>query len=324
MTEAQGDIIAEDLEPEFSDLKSLLEAAKNSEFSLSTGFTEEKKDFERIDSLFDLIKSEESSQEGTPSVNESDEESDSSEAQNIEKSDDLENIENLNDIEELGDKNFISDIDNIDGDLDSEPSQHDEPNEPSEKIDRYSTLSNDEATDADNDNQNLEALEKQSEDENLDDEENKSGEPVFENELEKNAYHAGYKAALDEFENSMSMERNSIENLVETMFSVGENFQDQLEETIKIKILQLADDLIGSKMQEFQDSYLEKIEIAAADILEDNTNIKLELNHLDFAILEANAKLKNLSFEVIEKSDLRRGEFRVISNKSGFQQKYSQ
>ena len=77
-------------------------------------------------------------------------------------------------------------------------------------------------------------------------------------------------------------------------------------------------------MQEFQDSYLEKIEIAAADILEDNTNIKLELNHSDFAILEANAKLKNLSFEVIEKSDLRRGEFRVISNKSGFQQKYSQ
>ena len=324
MTEAQGDIIAEDLEPEFSDLKSLLEAAKNSEFSLSTGFTEEKKDFERIDSLFDLIKSEESSQEGTPSFNESDEESDSSEAQNMEKTDDLENIENLNDIEELGDKNFISDIDNIDGDLDSELSQHDEHNEPSEKIDLYSTLSNDEATDADNDNQNLEALEKQSEDENLDDEENKSGEPVFENELEKNAYHAGYKAALDEFENSMSMERNSIENLVETMFSVGENFQDQLEETIKIKILQLADDLIGSKMQEFQDSYLEKIEIAAADILEDNTNIKLELNHLDFAILEANAKLKNLSFEVIEKSDLRRGEFRVISNKSGFQQKYSQ
>ena len=324
MTEAQGDTLAKELEPEFSDLKSLLEAAKNSEFSLSTGFTEEKKDFERIDSLFDLIKSEESSQEGAPSVNESDEESDSSEVQNIEKSDDLENIENLNDIEELGDKNFISDIDNIDGDLDSELSQHDEPNEPSEKIDLYSTLSNDEATDADNDNQNLEALEKQSEDENLDDEENKSGEPVFENELEKNAYHAGYKAALDEFENSMSMERNSIENLMETMFLVGEKFQDQLEETIKIKILQLADDLIGSKMQEFQDSYLEKIEIAAADILEDNTNIKLELNHSDFAILEANAKLKNLSFEVIEKSDLRRGEFRIISNKSGFQQKYSQ
>ena len=51
--------------------------------------------------------------------------------------------------------------DNIDGDLDSGLSQHDEPNEPSEKIDLYSTLSNDEATDADNDNQNLEALEKQ-------------------------------------------------------------------------------------------------------------------------------------------------------------------
>ena len=198
--------------------KSLLEAAKDSEFSLSKGFTEEKKDFERIDSLFDLIKSEESSQEGTPSFNESDEETDSFETQNIEKSDDLENIENQNDIEDLGDKNVVSDIDNIDGDFDNEPLQYDEPNEPSEKINLYSTLSNDEATNADNETQNLEALEKQSEDENLDNEENRSGELVFENELEKNAYDAGYKAALDQFENSMSMERNSIANLWKLCF----------------------------------------------------------------------------------------------------------
>ena len=324
MTEAHGDTLAEELEPECSDLKSLLEAAKNSEFSLSTGFTEEKKAFERVDSLFDLIKSEEARYDGAPTVNEPDEERDSFETQNMEKSDDLEKLENLKDIEELSDKNFISDIDNIDGDLDSEPSQYDEPNELNEEINLNSRLSNEEATDADNYNQNLEALEEHNTDENLDDEEKKSGELVFENELEKNAYDAGYKAALDEFETSMSMERNSIENLVETMFLVGEKFQDQLEETIKTKILQLVDDLIGSKMQEFQDSYLKKIEIAAADILEDTENIKLELNHSDFAILETNAKLKNLSFDVIEKSDLRRGEFRIISNKSGFQQKYSQ
>ena len=183
------------------------------------------------------------------------------------------------------------------------------------KKDLYSTLSNEEAKDADNDNQNLEVLEDKVTDQNLDDEENKSEEPVFENELEKNAYDAGYKAALDQFENSMSIEKKSIENLMETMFFVGEKFQDQLEETIKIKIKQLADDVIGSQMQEFQDSYLEKIEIAAADIIEDAANIKLELNHLDFAVLDANAKIENLSFEVIEKSDLRRGEFRVISSK---------
>ena len=35
---AQGDTLAEELEPEFTDLKSLLEAAKNSEFSFSAGF----------------------------------------------------------------------------------------------------------------------------------------------------------------------------------------------------------------------------------------------------------------------------------------------
>ncbi len=321
MTEAQGDILAEELEPEYSDLKSLLEAAKNSEFSLSTGFTEEKTAFERADSLFDLIKSEGSSQDRIDSANEPDQESDSFETQDMEDTRAAENIENFTDIEELGDKNNLSDIDNIDSDFDSEPSLYDES---SEKIDLNSSSGKEITKEADNESQNLEALEEQSTDENLDDEEKKIGELVFTNKSEKNAYDAGYKAALDEFENSMNMEKNSIENLLETMFSVGENFQDQLEKAIKSKVQQLANDVIGSQMQEFQASFLKVIKTAAADIIEDAANIKLELSHLDFAILDANANIENIPFDVLEKSDLRRGEFRLISNTTDFQQKYSQ
>ena len=314
MTEAQGDILAEELEPEYTDLKSLLEAAKNSEFSFSAGFTEERQAFQKADSLFDLIKSEDASEDVTSPVTEPDEESDSFKTQDMEEADDLENFENQNDIEELGDKNFISDIDSIDDDFDNEP------NEPIGKIDLNSILGNEETTNADNETQNLESFEEQSTGENIDDEEKKSGELVFEKESEKKAYDAGYKAALDQFENSMSMEKNSIANLVETMFLVGENFQDQLVQTIKSKIQQLADDVIGSQMQEFQSSFLKIIETIAADIIEDASNIKLELNHLDFALLDANAKIGNLPFDVIEKSDLRRGEFRLISNTTHFQQ----
>ena len=52
-------------------------------------------------------------------------------------------------------------------------------------------------------------------------------------------------------------------------------------------------------------------------------DFRLELNHADFKLLNGNKSAESLGFELIEKSDLRRGEFRLVSNSTGFQQELS-
>ena len=156
----------------------------------------------------------------------------------------------------------------------------------------------------------------------LQDDQKSIEERQFHSEQETNAYDAGYKAALDEFEKSMQMEKSSLQDIIQTMYSVGEQFQDNLEKLIKDQITELASELIGTHLQEFEESYINKIKVAADNILKDAADIKLELNHMDFELLKSNSNFAALAFEVTDEKDLRRGEFRLIANSSGFQQKY--
>ena len=54
MNEVQEDTISETNEKDFKDLQSLLEAANLSEFNPETGYTEEKQDFVKFESFFDI------------------------------------------------------------------------------------------------------------------------------------------------------------------------------------------------------------------------------------------------------------------------------
>ena len=57
------------------------------------------------------------------------------------------------------------------------------------------------------------------------------------------------------------------------------------------------------------------------DIIATSTEISLELNRYDLKVLKANTELKSLGFEIFGNDELRRGEFKIIKNSSGFQQK---
>ena len=54
MNEVQEDTISETNETDYKDLQSLLEAANLSEFNPETGYTEEKQDFVKFESFFDI------------------------------------------------------------------------------------------------------------------------------------------------------------------------------------------------------------------------------------------------------------------------------
>ena len=142
-------------------------------------------------------------------------------------------------------------------------------------------------------------------------------------EEEQLIYDKGYKEALEEFEKAISLEKGSLKDLTETMFSIGDDFQERLEALIKTKICELNNELLDSEIQDFPTPFLNKIKQVAGDILSEIKDVKLELNHADLELLKGSDVVESLGFEVMERSDLRRGEFRLISNSTGFQRELS-
>ena len=318
MNEVQEDTIGETNETDYKDLQSLLEAANLSEFNAETGYTEEKQDFVKFESFFDIVKSTISDEVEVQEKKEGEElevlaheqEDTSLDQERLEK--DLKN--DLNE-----DENEIEpeDLDLTQVDIKEEtPGVEDE-----NSLRAEAEVDNDEAQNGrvqPSSNDQIEDTDDKS-DAVLDD--TIISEAAFDSELEKNAYEKGHRAALEEFESSMELEKKSLQDLTETLFLISEKFQEDTVNLIKQKLLELSDELIGANIKEFQENFLNKIELAAESIIAEVRGATLELNHSDLKILQENSKVKDFGFQLLEKSDLRRGEFRLITDSLGFEQK---
>jgi flagellar biosynthesis/type III secretory pathway protein FliH len=305
------DKVLDDQKSDYADLESLLDAAKSSEFNLSDGFTEEKKEFEKLSSFFEIVTSKEqkdptSSDEKIEFLDNdlidgpdgTEEKHDSPE---VSKSDEFENLDKLDPIEEDVDAAFTEKGADYNNQSILDDTQDDiENGDPLENLENQ---------------QNIESTE-------ADVSEVAEGQPSF-SEEEQLAYDMGYKEALEEFEKAMLLEKNSFKDLTDTMFSVGEEFQESLQELIKTKICQISSELLDDEIKEFPLPLLKKIKKAADNILSEVKDFRLELNHADLELLNGNESAESLGFELIERSDLRRGEFRLVSNSTGFQQELS-
>jgi len=302
------DKLFDDQKSDYADLESLLDAAKSSEFNLSDGFTEEKKEFEKLSSFFEIVTSKE--QKEPTSLDETNEFSNDDvfdgsdgtegkqEIQEVSQSEEVENLAKLESIEE--DAATASKEQSVDY---NNQSILDDTQDDIENGDPLENLEN---------QQNIESTEADV----------SEGQPSF-SEEEQLAYDMGYKEALEEFEKAMLLEKNSFKDLTDTMFSVGEEFQESLQELIKTKICQISSELLDDEIKEFPLPLLKKIKKAADNILSEVKDFRLELNHADLELLNGNESAESLGFELIERSDLRRGEFRLVSNSTGFQQELS-
>ena len=277
MSEVQENVL-DDQNPDYTDLESLLAAANSSEFSISNGFTEEKQEFEKLNSFFEIVTS--------------------NETKNLDNEDEV-----------LNDGEF--------GPSNNELSEDDDPEVTNS--DAFDNISNMVSTKEGE----LEISGLQIAGEADEDFSEASGVETALTEEEQLAYDKGYKEALEEFEKAMSLEKGSLKDLTETMFSIGDDFQERLEALIKTKICELSNELLESEIQDFPTPFLNKIKQVAGDILSEIKDVKLELNHADLELLKGSDVVKNLGFELMERSDLRRGEFRLISNSTGFQRELS-
>ena len=309
MNEVQEDTISEMNETDFKDLQSLLEAANLSEFNPETGYTEEKQDFVKFESFFDIVKSTISDEVEVQEKKEGEEleilaheqEDTSLDQERLEKDLKKDLNEDENEIEP-------EDLDLTQVDIKEDTSGVEDEN----SLRAEAEVDNDEAQNGrvqPSSNDQIEDTDDKS-DAVLDD--TIISEAAFDSELEKNAYEKGHRAALEEFESSMELEKKSLQDLTETLFLINEKFQEDTVNLIKQKLLELSDELIGANIKEFQENFLNKIELAAESIIAEVRGATLELNHSDLKILQENSKVKDFGFQLLEKSDLRRGEFRLI------------
>ena len=243
MSELQDNVL-DDQNSDYTDLESLLAVANSSEFSVSDGFTQEKQEFEKFNSFFEIVTS--------------------NETKNVDNEDQVINEEGEEEISGL----------------------------------QIGSTADEGFSEA-------------------------SGVETFLTEEEQLAYDKGYKEALEEFEKAMSLEKGSLKDLTETMFSIRDGFQESLETLIKTKICELHNELLDSEIQDFPTPFLNKIKQVASDIVTEIKDVKLELNHADLELLKGSDAVKSLGFEVMERADLRRGEFRLTSNTTGFQRELS-
>ena len=243
MSELQDNVL-DDQNSDYTDLESLLAVANSSEFSVSDGFTQEKQEFEKFNSFFEIVTS--------------------NETKNLDNEDQVINEEGESEISGL----------------------------------QIGSTADEGFSEA-------------------------SGVETLLTEEEQLAYDKGYKEALEEFEKAMSLEKGSLKDLTETMFSIRDGFQESLEALIKTKICELHNELFDPEIQDFPTPFLNKIKQVASDIVSEIKDVKLELNHADLELLKGSDAVKSLGFEVMERADLRRGEFRLTSNTTGFQRELS-
>ena len=328
MSELQENVL-DDQRSDYTDLESLLAVANSSEFSVSDGFTTEKQEFEKFNSFFEIVTSNETkNSDNEEEVLGKKGESEISGLQIGSEADEAgeSEISGLQ-IGTGADEEGESEISGlqIGSEVDEESESEISGLQIGSEADQESELEisglqigsgayeegKSEISDLQIASEADESFSKA------------SGLETSLTEEERLAYDRGYKEALEEFEKAMSLEKGSLQDLTETMFLIRDDFQESLEALIKTKICELNNELLDSEIKDFPTPFLNKIKQVAGDIMSEIKDVKLELNHADLELLKGSDVIKNLGFEVMERSDLRRGEFRLTSNATGFQRELS-
>ena len=294
------------------DIVELLAAANSRVFDDQNGLTDKNKNFEKVSSFFDLIKS--SNNEDANSA-EQDQSSENSAEESLDeeivglriasldgaadnKEIDIENLESNEDklaFEDLQTGEDINkpEIDNSDTPLEEEMSS--ENFEPLDVIE-----------------QSRETVEKL-----------KSQDKAETDQVEETSeeYNLGYQDALNEFEKTLDAEKKAISNFGSTLLSIRDDASKIIEELIKEKLAEISNEFLGKQVSEFPKDFLSHIENISESIVSSTSEIIVELNEIDAAALKTNIKLEQLAFKIKEVTDLGRAEFRIIVGKSGYEQK---
>ena len=293
------------------DIVDLLEIANSKVFDDEEGLVNRNKDFEKVSSFFDLIKSSDnedqnvalSEQVSEASVEELSDEESSPEGNSLEEPSDNKQIEltNSENTEIKSDSEDVAAADSIT-----------EPGLDNSEISGEEEILSEEFEPLDVIEQSRETVEKL-----------RSQDETEENQVDElsEEYNRGYQDALSEFEKTMDAEKKAISNFGSTLLSIQEDTSKIIEELIKEKLLEISNEFLGKQVSDFPKDFYTHIENISSSIVSNTSEIIVELNEIDAAALKSNIKLEQLAFKIKEVSDLGRAEFRIIAGKSGYEQK---
>ena len=293
------------------DIVDLLEIANSKVFDDEEGLFNRNKDFEKVSSFFDLIKSSDnedqnvalSEQVSEASIEELSDEEGSPEENSLEEPSDNKQIEltNSENTEIKSDSEDVAAADSMT-----------EPGLDNSEISGEEEISSEEFEPLDVIEQSRETVEKL-----------KSQDEIEENQVDElsEEYNRGYQDALSEFEKTMDAEKKAISNFGSTLLSIKEDTSKIIEELIKEKLLEISNEFLGKQVSDFPKDFYTHIENISSSIVSNTSEIIVELNEIDAAALKSNIKLEQVAFKIKEVSDLGRAEFRIIAGKSGYEQK---
>ena len=103
-------------------------------------------------------------------------------------------------------------------------------------------------------------------------------------------------------------------NLINTLFkNIREISNDEIENVIKSKVIELAESVIGYQIEKFPDKFLKKIKNSINEIKSINNDIKIYLNDEDFELLNkfVENNKSEITFKLELDSSLGRGDFTI-------------
>ncbi len=297
-----------------SDLKGLLKAASLTEFHPDAVHESNSKEFEKSNSLFDLVRS-----------NLVDTDPSTAEAQldisNLDKDTELANGQTQQSENTKEDNGFVIEdgtktqstnlSDNI-GDLDEpdlEPSR--------ETKDAFSLVFDDIKTDSE--------LTIEIQDQNIDSDElapKKEAQDVGEvlantTEIANSAeFLSELKKVQITFDKKLDDEKKEFSTVIEAMFGASSFIATQMENEISDVVLAIASDLAGTKIDVVPEEFSKKISTVVKQIIGNNDEITVYVNGADYAKLKTSRNFSELKYTFLENQTLRRGEFEVTSRKS--------
>ena len=136
-------------------------------------------------------------------------------------------------------------------------------------------------------------------------------------------YQRGYQDAIKEFESTLLSEKQSISDFGKTLLSVRDDAAVLIEELIKEKVIEISSEFLGKSISEMPEDFMKKVKDVSGSILSSSKEIIVEFNEIDAAALKENLSFDELPMRIREVTDLGRGEFRMIVGKSRYEQRIS-
>ena len=112
----------------------------------------------------------------------------------------------------------------------------------------------------------------------------------------------------------VSDEINSEINLINTLFkNIREISNNEIENVVKSKVIELAEGVVGYQIEKFPDKFLNKIKNSINEIKSINTNIKIYLNEHDFKLISKFIEKNEteINFKLDLDTSLGRGDFTI-------------